>query len=133
MKRLVQFFSIFFSLFLFTGCIDGEDYQKTDIQLDIVNYTLPDTATVNVPFPLYLRTTTNSSCVSNLRFMLTKENDKTTNVFGIGTYIYDGKSCYNVEVFEDSTINLTATQVGEFYFNICSIYSYKVDTVVVIP
>jgi len=142
MKRiLTKIFPLLFIGFTMAGCdMGGDNYSQYAVALNLTGWNLPDTVKVSMPFNLTLSSKTESSCVSNLVFIVASVESEDNihsvanyNVYAQAIYENHGETCSNLIVYKDTTISLTLSKAGKYYYNFLKDNILNKDSILIIP
>ena len=134
MKRLISKMLILVTVgFIFASCDKKDSGFKSTFFLDLTSWDLPDTTTVNTPFDLSLNSAIKSTCTHGLSFEVLRTDDKKYNVYAQTTYENNGEPCYDDYIHYDTTISITHTSVGRYYYFFLSEGAFKKDSIEIIP
>ena len=117
MKRLI-FSLIVLSAIIFTlvRCkLEGSNYSKTLVTLNLTSWNLPDQAVVSVPFNIRLYSCTENTCYGDIYFKITTDSGK-KYVYAQSFFENTGEECPLYTVCNDSTVSVTITQAGKYYY-----------------
>jgi hypothetical protein len=141
MKRIIVKVSCLICFcFTIASCELGNDqYSQYSVALNLTAWDLPDTVNVSTPFNIILRSKTESSCLSNLRFVVSKNGYDEIHsmpkyyVYAQATYENHGETCYEQVAYKDSTMSFTLSEAGKYYFYFAKNDIYNKDSIVVNP
>ncbi len=142
MKRLLtKIFPLIFIGFAMASCaLENDNYSQYTVALNLTGWNLPDTVKVSTPFNLTLSSKTESSCVSNLVFIVASVESEDNihsvdnyNVYAQAIYENHGETCSNLIVYKDTTISLTLSKAGKYYYNFLKDNILNKDSILIIP
>jgi len=93
-----------------------ESSSKGDVTLGITYWSLPDTSVVSTPYNLIVESLIENTCVSDLHFTITQGQEFEYAVVAMAVYENHGEACYDIEVYKDSTVSITPTVIGKYYY-----------------
>jgi hypothetical protein len=111
----------------------GEYWTRSDVILDITQWDLPDTSTVSTPFNLYIKSSIRSSCINDLYFSVAKYSDFEYTVLARAQFENHGETCLAIEVDKDTTISITPTAIGKYYYYFFTNSQYVKDSIYIKP
>jgi len=133
-ESLKGIFIFIVSCIILSGCkLTGDTLIRYDVFPNIEDWDLPDTATVNTPFDIYLVSTIDNSCTGNLKFYVEKNLDFQYFVWAESKFENHGEYCTTTETTVDTTISRTLNTVGKYYFYFKYNNTPKVDSIVIEP
>lgn len=134
MKRFFVYLIIFSAVtFALAGCkLDGENSIRQTIDLNLTDWDLPNAATESTPFNLVLNSSTNSSCYGKIDFKV-ENHDGMNYVFAQSIYDDSGDKCITLTTLDDSTVTITITQSGKYYYYFLKNYKWNKDSIIVTP
>jgi hypothetical protein len=117
MKRLAISLIILTAVtFTLVRCkLEGDNYTRSVVKLNLTSWALPDEAIVSTPFNLTLNSCIENSCLSDIQFRIVTENGK-NYVYAQSIYENSGEDCLPLEICSDSTMAVTISQAGKFYY-----------------
>jgi len=134
MKRLISKMLILVAVgFVFVSCDKKDSGIKSTVILDLTSWDLPDTTTVNTPFDLSLNSAITNTCTHGLSFEILRSDEKKFNVYAQATYENSGEACDDSYIHYDTTIAITHTSVGRYYYSFLYDGVFKKDSIEIIP
>jgi len=142
MKRLLtKIFPLLFIGFAMASCdIEGDNYTQCTVALNLTAWNLPDTVKVSTPFNLTLSSKTETSCLSNLVFIVASAGSgddihsvDNYNVYAQAIYENHGETCSDLIVYKDTTISITLSKSGKYYYNFLQNNILNKDSILIIP
>lgn len=130
---LTTFAAILICVITFSSCDLGENSVRYDVYPNITNWNLPDTASVNVPFDVYIESGFDNTCVKNLSFSIAKNKDFEYFVWATATFENHGEECLYKETIVDTSYSVSLTKVGKHYFYFKFDSSPKLDSIYIKP
>jgi hypothetical protein len=112
--------------------MSGGSYEKSDVVLNLLSWSLPDTAKVSVSFNTSLHSVIDNSCTKNLRFTIDKYDNFTYRVYARALYENHGELCNDILVYKDTTLSIKLDYVGKYYFYFLKGGVFKKDSIIII-
>lgn len=134
MKKLLYCIGILTLVITLSKCkLDGGSYEKYDMVLNLISWSLPDTAKVSVSFNTSLHSVIDNSCTKNLRFTIDKYDNFIYRAYARALYENHGEACNDMLIYKDTTLSLKLDYVGKYYFYFLKGGVFKEDSIVIIP
>lgn len=118
---------------MLTSCNLGDGHVMfTNMVIPIDEYLVPETGVIDHPVNFYVSAKVDNACWSNIRFLLTQNDDREFDVRAYADFLSEGE-CPAVEVSADSTLTFTPTRTGDHVITFWMSHEHSVkDTVVVV-
>ena len=120
--------------------ISGDNYTQCTVSLNLTAWNLPDTVKVSTPFDLSLSSKTESSCIRDLDFIVSRASEyddvhfnDNYKVYAKAIYENHGETCSELIVYKDTTIKVTLSHSGKYYFYFFKDDIFNKDSILIIP
>lgn len=134
MKRFIYYSLVITAVsLLFVGCkLKSETFVSQEVDLNLTSWDLPNEGTKSVPFSVDVESKTENGCYGKIAFEVEVFNGN-EYVFAQTVYTNSGEECADIITTKDSTISITKSQAGKYYYYFLKDYKWNKDSIIINP
>lgn len=119
-------------IIMLTSCELGPAHESvSNVIIPIDERVVPAEGQVNRPVDIYLRSTLDNGCWSNISFLLKEDKEQHFSVWALADFESYG-TCPTVEVTGDTILSFTPEVTGEHVFFFWkNLHEYETDTIMI--